>query len=475
MDIKNKINMEKINFRKIGILLTFVLMLNSCEKWIDPEINISPNAPADVTLNLLLPSSQAGIAYVFGGDHSRYSGMWMQHLSGVDRQSFALERYSVLNSDANNLWNTLYGGVLKNLVIMVDKAQAQEAFTYEALAKIHIAFTLGIITDVWGDAPYSDALFAETTGNLTPTYDSQEQLYATINSYLDEAVNLLGQTSAAGVAVPGNDDLFFGGDKAKWMKVAKALKVRYALHLSERSGYDAVRNLLNAGGLMESNDDSWSFQFTNNSNEWNPRYQFDNDRGDIRVGKKIVDMMAETEDPRMDAYFRLHPDAENPDYVGSPPGGALVLASYAGPGYASQNSPVPFLTYYEQKFIEAEAFVGNDNARAAAAYSAGIKASLEAHGVFDQDWFDANSTLDTSLEDHDILAQIMDAKYIAMFLHSETWVDWRRTGLPELTPAIEAVSAIPRRYLYTTDEINYNPANVPTGLTSTSRVWWDVQ
>jgi len=69
----------------------------------------------------------------------------------------------------------------------------------------------------------------------------------------------------------------------------------------------------------------------------------------------------------------------------------------------------------------------------------------------------------------------MDAKYIAMFMHSETWVDWRRTGFPVLELPVSAVSETPRRYLYTTDEKNYNEANVPTGLSSTSRVWWDVQ
>lgn len=460
--------MKKISFRKIGILLTFVLMLNSCEKWIDPEINVSPNAPADVSLNLLLPSSQAGIAYVFGGDHSRFSGMWMQHLSGVDRQAFAVERYSVLESDADNLWNTLYGGVLKNLVIMIDKAQTQEAYAYEALAKIHVAFTLGLITDVWGDAPYSDALQGET-GNLTPVFDTQEQLYGTINTYLDDAINLLGQTTPAGIAVPGNDDLFYAGDKAQWMKVAKALKVRFALHLSKRNGYEPVRNLIDAGGLMESPADDWFFQFTNNANEWNPRYQFDNDRGDIRVGAKIVDMMLANDDPRIPVYFASTNDTVF-TVVGSGAGAANVDASFIGPGYAGQNAPVPFFTYYEQKFIEAEAFVDVDNARAAAAYNEAVKASLASNGVSDEAWEAANASL-TSVT----LEQIMDAKYVAMFLHSETWVDWRRTGLPVLTPAANAVSEIPRRYLYTVDEINYNGANVPQGLTSTSRVWWDVQ
>lgn len=460
--------MKKINFRKIGILLTIAFFLNSCEKWIDPEININPNEPADVNLNLLLPSSQAGIAYAFGGDHSRTSAMWMQHLSGVDRQSFALERYSVLESDNNNLWNTLYGGVLKNLVIMIDKGDEEGAIHYTAVAKILTAFTLGIITDVWNDAPYSDALRGES-GNLTAQFDTQEQLYNTMNSYLNDAIALLGQEAPVGIPKPGNDDLMYQGNTAKWMKLAKALKVRYALHLSNRTGdYGSVRNLINEGGLLEDVSDNFTFNFSAAANEWNPRYQFDSDRGDIRVGKRIVDLMNATNDPRRPVYFYK---GDSEDYFGSGPGEALTTAAWIGPGYASQGAPVFFFTYFEQNFIEAEAFFGNDNTRAAEAYNAGVMASLETHGISDPDWEAANAAETSGTI---TMEKIMTGKYIAMFLHSETWTDWRRTNMPSLTAPAAAQTAIPRRYLYTTDEINYNAENVPTGQTSTSRVWWDV-
>jgi hypothetical protein len=460
--------MKKINFRKIGILLTIAFFLNSCEKWIDPEINVDPNAPADVNLNLLLPSSQAGLAYAFGGDHSRTSAMWMQHLSGVDRQSFALERYSVLESDNNNLWNTLYGGVLKNLVIMIDKGEEQGAIYYTAVAKILTAFTLGIITDVWNDAPFSDALRGED-GNLTAQFDTQEQLYNTMNSYLNDAIALLDQTSPTGVPVPGNDDLMYQGNTAKWMKLAKALKVRYALHLSNRTNdYSPVRALINEGGLMTEVADNFTFNFSTAANEWNPRYQFDSDRGDIRVGARIVNLMNATNDPRRPVYFDTKGAAE---YVGSGPGEALTTAAWAGPGYASQGSPVFFFPYFEQLFIEAEVFFNNDNGRAAAAYNAGVMASLATHGISDPDWEAANAAETAGTI---TMEKIMTGKYIAMFLHSETWTDWRRTNIPSLTAPPAVTTATPRRYLYTTDEINYNGANVPTGQTATSRVWWDV-
>jgi hypothetical protein len=461
--------MKNINIKIIGIVLTVAVLFNSCEDFIDPEINKSPNSPADVPLSLLLPSTQAGIAYVFGGDHSRMSGMWMQHLSGVTRQSFALERFSVLESDGNNLWNTLYGGTLKNMVIMMDKSQDQGAVHYEAVTKVLVAFTLGILTDVWGDIPYSDALRGEG-GNLTPEYDSQEQIYATMNTYLNEAITLLGQTTPVGVARPGGDDLLFGGDTGKWLKVARSLKVRYALHLSERNGYAPVRDLINAGGLMENNADNLVFKFSTNANEWNPRYQFDSERGDIRVGARIVDLMNATEDPRRPVYFESENDT-TVVYIGALPGSGNADVSWIGPGYASQSSPVNFLTYYELKFIEAEAFMGTDNARAAEAYNAAVKASLASHGVGDTDWEAVHAAeTDGTIS----MEKIMTGKYIALFMHSETWVDWRRTGIPTLQLPDANVSETPRRYLYPLDERLYNTANTPTGQTSTSRVWWDV-
>jgi hypothetical protein len=68
----------------------------------------------------------------------------------------------------------------------------------------------------------------------------------------------------------------------------------------------------------------------------------------------------------------------------------------------------------------------------------------------------------------------MNQKYLSSFLQLETWSDWRRTGFPVLVKATGAVTTeIPRRLPYPDDERLYNSANMPTGLTITSRVWWD--
>jgi len=462
-----KINIMRHNIiKKIGLFLLLAVMVSSCKKWIDTDLNTNPNRPADVTMALLLPSVQSSLGYVIGGDHSRVSAMWMQHLSGVDRQSLALERYSVLESDQNNLWNTLYGETLKNLSILDAKAQALNSPHFEGIAKVMTAATLGYITDVWGDAPFSEALQGET-GNLTPVYDSQEKLYQAINTLLDAAIVKLGEVSPTGVPVPGTSDLMLGGDAAKWTALAKSLKVKYALHLSKKNGLGAVRDLINGGGLIADNSGDFQFNFGASANENNPRYQFDAQRGDIRVGAKIVDIMNASGDPRRAVYFDKKDAA---DYSGSAPGAAGSTASWAGPGYAGNAAPVFLFNYFELKFIEAEAFFGTDNARAAAAYNEGVIASLAKHGVSDAAW-EATNAAETASSI--TLDKIMMGKYVAMFMSSESWVDWRRTGIPSLQLPASNLTTTPRRYLYPTDERLYNGTNMPAGVLSTDKLWWD--
>ena len=454
-------------FKTMSLILMLAVILSSCEKWIDTDININPNNPGDVSVDLLLPATQGALAYTYGGDLTRYEAMWMQHLSGVERQSFALERYSHLDSDINNLWNTLYGGALINLKVMVEKAEESGARHYMGIGKVLKAFALMNISSVWGDVPYSDA-FKGAEGVLKAKYDSQQQIYETINTLLNEALVHFGEQNEPLALVPGNSDLLYKGNIAKWEKAARSLKVRAALHLSKRNGLGPVRDLINAGDLISDATEDFQFMFGAPANEQNPVYQFQIQRGDIRVGKRIADMLNATGDPRTSEIMALNVDTL---YIGSGPGEALTTASLIGPGYASDNSPVFFLTHFEVKFMEAEAFFEDDKNRAAIAYNAAVKASLAKHNVSNEDWEAIHANEDAGSI---TLQKIMEGKYIAMFHSLETWTDWRRTGLPTLQlPENSVYPETLRRFLYPLEENLYNTENVPAH-TPTSRVWWDV-
>ncbi len=140
---------------KITIIIALLsALLPACEKWIDPNINIDPDRPLDVPMKLLLPSIQANMAYDIGGnDAVRVTGILMQHLDGVGRQSLAQGHYNINNSDPNNLWNNIYASEMYDLVTLIKKAGEQESPQWAGIGKIMLANCIGFVTDMWGDVP----------------------------------------------------------------------------------------------------------------------------------------------------------------------------------------------------------------------------------------------------------------------------------------------------------------------------------
>jgi len=462
--------MKKFNISIAGILITLMIVTGSCKKWIDPDINTDPNKPTDVTLGTLLPSAQTGMGYAFGGDLKFACSMWMQQMAGGANQPLAYDRYVFTQSDVDNVWKWgLYAGPMMDCKTMITKAQVQECPWYGGIAKVMMAQMIGGVTDLWGSAPYSQAFQGEA--DLTPAYDTQQELYATINTLLTEAIADLDQPEGANKFLPGGEDLIYAGDVSMWRKAAFALRARYALHLSKINGAAAYTTALTAlTEAFTANSDDLELYYGTATNENNPLFQFNDQRPyDIVVGYYLVSEMQATL-PTADPRLPLLVDPTD-GIVGSHAGEGEA-ASLIGPYYASQNSPVPFISFAECKFIEAECLLeGSDALGAANAYNDGVKASLAKMGVSDAAWeaVNANETAATITKE-----KIMKQKYFALCYQLEVFNDWRRTGYPVLTPAVAGViSSIPRHYPYPTSERLYNGENTPD-VSLTSRVWWDL-
>ncbi|MBS1537848.1 MAG: SusD/RagB family nutrient-binding outer membrane lipoprotein [Bacteroidetes bacterium] len=445
-----------------GLLcLATCAMIGSCDKWIDSSINVDPNNLTSASLKVILPTAEAGLAYQMGGDIGRYVGLFNQHYTGVSRQSAGYYGYTFTESDDNNIWEfNMYAGCMKDMSDIITIARNTGAPHYQGVGEVLMAYSLGTMSDLWGDIPYADCF--KGNGNLTPAYQSQQEIYSAIQNLLDSA--LIHCSAAASNFKPGADDLVFGGKMANWSKTASVLKARYALHLAKQdaAGYTKALAALDAKNFAGNADDA-QFIFGSLETEANPLYQFMDQRGDISMGPVIIALM-DTLDPRLPKFAGL--DATKKYSQESAPGAF----------YASINSPVPFVTYAEAKFIEAEAaFQTGNKARAHTAFVEGITASCAKTGADSVtiaaflkmpkiDPGEANLTLQ----------KIMEQKYVALFTMAESWTDWRRTGFPTLTPITG--SQVPRRFPYPLSERTRNRVQlekVSAGVSLFSRVWWD--
>ena len=456
-------NLKNIFKKQFIVVLSLALIATSCDSWIDHEINIDPDSPSDVPLNLLLPAIQQSMGYNLVGNNSvRTNNIWMQQFDGTDRQSYTEARYQLTPADVGNLWTPIYAEMLINASIMIEKAgtEGSESPNYAGVAKVMSATAIGIGTDLFGDMPFSEALQG-TNNILSPVYDSQESIYNSIFDLLDDAIVDLNSTNNA-LSITG--DVIYSGSTAKWKKAASSIKARHLLQLSGRNGsaaYTAALAAVSSG--FTSNADDYKVPFS--SDDDNPIYQFMDQRTDIRMGAPFVDMLKANDDPRLPFYVAK--DA-NGEYTGSIIGSQNGNASRPGSYIASDDSPTYMMTYAELKFIEAECrlMLGQS---AQAAYEAAVAASvLRVTGAANTAWLTANI-----IGDPVTLEKIMTQKYINSFGTNQAYADWRRTGFPSLTLHPDAViNQIPTRFPYPQAELDYNSENVPSVVIS-DKVWWD--
>ncbi|SNT38257.1 Susd and RagB outer membrane lipoprotein [Ekhidna lutea] len=460
-----------MKIKVISILTCLVLITSSCD--FDEDINVSPATPGDVSAQAIVPAAQAGMAWVIGGELVRLSGLFTQQFVGINAQQADNYRYLWVPADGDGIFLRMFVSTLQPLVIIEEKATAEESNHTSAMAKILIAHGLGSMTDMFGDIPYTNA-FGARSGELQPTYDTQESIYQTIHSLLDEAITLLNGPAGVGPAL-GSDDLIYGGNTSSWIAAAHSLKAKYYLRLTKVSNTayaDAEAELADA---ISSSAGDLQLNFGTSPNEPNPAYQFSQDRGgNINIDPFFFGMLNGLNDPRRSALFLT--DASTPS--------GYSTTFDAGTFYTNINAPVIMTSYTEMKFIEAEIeLMGNNDVVAAqAALAEAIGASItKLTGANDAAYVAANSDLVSLADNAARLEQIITQKYIAMYSNGlETWTDYRRTGYPNLTPNSNGINSfnlngeIPRRVSYPQTEIDLNNANVPIkdGNLQTP-LWWD--
>ena len=478
--------MKKIrnNISKYAVLLALTatpLVITSCRQELD--INVDPNNPSQATLPGLLSASQVGFAFALGGEGTRMPASIVQHYAGHRAQPLDYAQYRITSSATDGTWTALYN-TLMDMKEMENKAAASGNQAYLGVSKILQAHAFSVTTDLFGDIPFSQALQGRT--NITPVYDKQEDIYPALITMIDEGVAAL---TAATETISG--DIVYGGDVTKWKKYGNSLKLRLLNHLSSRQPNAAANFLATNPSLIDTSADDAKVLFGSVASNANPIYQFDvlSGRKDQAVASTIVDKMKALSDPRVSVYFE--PVTRNAlglkgQYLGNAPGNDTEDSqknrySRVGSAYASIKAPVVLMSAAEVNFIKAEVYHRASNAASAqAAYQAAITQDFAALGLSSSAaayLANANVAYDGTLQ------RIMEQKWITMFQASyESWVDWRRTGFPVLTPAANNMTSnvIPRNLPYPEVEINSNRANlvagpgVPIPYTGLSnRVWWD--
>ncbi|HEX2975399.1 MAG TPA: SusD/RagB family nutrient-binding outer membrane lipoprotein, partial [Bacteroidales bacterium] len=385
----------------------------------------------------------------------------LQYFEGFDRQAQGMYNYDLSSDDCDNLYGSLYSGVMTDCQKIIERTSRSGAESphLRGMAKVLKAVALGTAVGLWGDLPYSDAL--QGMAKLKPKFDKEEDIYTAVQTLLSEAIadlSVAGKDFEEKFISTADQDLIYGGNTANWIKAAYSLKARYELRLSRKAGkFNADNVLANLANGITSNDEDFQLVFAGNAAyvDDNPLWIFTEDRYGYAGNNSIfLDMLDANGDPRLSVYD------DGDLYIGGP---AL--------GYPS--SPALFMSNFEALFIKAEClWIKNDKPGAAAAFNEAVAASLEKWDVTDAAWLavNANETGATITLD-----KIMNAKYVAMYAQGEAWSDYRRHqfAYPALTPPPDnsTNNVQPSSYPYPTNERVSNGANVPVRGSITAKLW----
>lgn len=475
--------------KKLLILFAAGTMLVGCDKFGDT--NISPTQLTVASTNALLTNSMQAMGSLSLGTaaSARLGALYVQHLSEGPYPG------SSLYSDRNLSFTGWYTGPLFDLETIIKYNQEDNPAAIGngakdnqiAAARILKAHYYLLMTDKWGDLPYSQALKANE--QYSPSYDKQSDIYTSLFKELKEA-NAQIKTGEAGV----KGDIFFDGNMDAWKRFANTIRMAMALRLSKvdaargKSEYESALS----DGVITSNSQNLSAKFVdgdpNNANPWYSNYTLSN-RNDYAISTTLVGYMEPKNDPRLPIYGEVLSSGK---VRGLPYGRNAAINipgaySRIGNYFRSFGAPMPLFNYPQVLFMQAEAaklgYAAGGDAEAEAKYNAAVKASWEMYGVFNQAAYDTYMALPgvkyAAATGH---SQIMTEKWVHMYLNSwETWNDFRRTGFPALTPAVDAIDprGIPLRLGYPTTESTLNGANYNAAVTNMggtddnyAKMWW---
>ncbi|MFT4154603.1 SusD/RagB family nutrient-binding outer membrane lipoprotein [Parafilimonas sp.] len=534
--------------KKLLIYMGAVVCITSvsCTKNFD-SINTDPTQASseEFDANLLLPTAEINYLSTIQG----YSGailfqsMWAQIFASAAYPSYYSngDKYvastNILTYDAS-IWDNAYSAASKAYEIQNLVKDDDDLSNLSGIAFIVQLLNLELITDVYGDCPYSEALQAKTANISNPVYDEQSSIYPAMLSSLDSVIATLDASKTA----PTND-LIYDGDIDQWKKFGYSLMLRMAMRLTkvDASTAQEYAELAYSGGTFESVDDNAyiAFDETDGYNNANiSALQTTEDYQEVRWGKYLIDWLKSNDDPRLSiiaevpeagltaaADQSLAGDDDADAQEGMPngydqnggttdittatdyPGGSGTgddynpIGLYSRPKtalYLDLSSPGFILTYAETELLLAEAAVrGWSVGDASTHYHNGVSAALQSYATLNSDEGTISSAtaeayataypLDVTSTDAS-LEQINTQFWVTtgtLFNFIEAWNNWRRSGYPDLTPVSYSGNftsgAIPRREIYPASEATTNGTNYSAGVSSmggdtwVTRMWWDAE
>jgi hypothetical protein len=305
--------MKTTRFKKYILVLFASMMLGACDRDKFAEMNTDPDALLNIPPEYEFTAALLAIhrnSFEYYYDYNRGMHYWAQTYVPIGGNAATVFDGSGNMNNRPGTFYTQVGNRLTDVQQIIDKLPEERKAQYaqlRAISGIPLAYFAWYTSDVNGSIVYSEAFKARysTPALFTPKYDTQEELFNTLDQELKNIVVALKADQPVAQINLGNNDIYFKGDVTKWIKAANSLRLRMAFRLMKRNPEKmkaiAAEVLANDADVINSIDEDWKLiggtaHFADGN--YNP-----SSNGDMSSAKNLVDFMWNTKDPRTRVFF----------------------------------------------------------------------------------------------------------------------------------------------------------------------------
>ena len=211
--------------------------LQSCGDWLD--INTNEYAATEVDPGYLFTNAALNysmkrcgadqfLTLMYAAQTASEQTQWFNYIFGGEPYGIDAE-YS-----SGNAWVGTYSSTGYNLQRAIGFAQEKGHVNAEAQCKILTANVFWETTMLFGDIPYSEAWHIDEIKE--PKFDTQKEVLYALEELLDEALDQIDESDPNTIS---KYDLYYGGDMTKWRKLAKSIKLKIYMYLSNKEDVGA--------------------------------------------------------------------------------------------------------------------------------------------------------------------------------------------------------------------------------------------
>lgn len=235
------------------ILVTCVMFFVACSDSYMENLNTNPSKAPSIDPNAQLTTAQL---QTYGSldmveIYRNYLCAFNQHLMGCWNTTNFGGRHTLDNNEMGRVWTVFYPNAIKNITDAQSRTDGDpEKVNINSALRIYKVYLMSIITDIYGDVPYSEAGKGYLEDKFNPRYDTQEEIY---NNFFAELEAAIASFDSSKDKITG--DVIYSGNVDKWKKLANSLRLRFAMRISdvasEKAQTEFEKALQADGGIIE--------------------------------------------------------------------------------------------------------------------------------------------------------------------------------------------------------------------------------